>query len=147
MIRKLKMNTDELECIMQIWLKSTIKAHPFISKSYWEDNYPVVKNQYIPVSETYVYVENESIQGFISIMEKSYIGALFVDTDLQGQGVGSKLINYVKSNFEYLELAVYKENVHSVTFYKKCGFSVLKERLNEETKAPEYLMASRNIKL
>lgn len=42
MIRKLK-NVD-IEKIMDIWLESTIKAHDFISKEYWQNNYNIVKN-------------------------------------------------------------------------------------------------------
>ncbi len=147
MIRTLNMNLEELESIMQIWLRATIKAHPFISEKYWNDNYALVKEVYIPNSKTYVYVENETVKGFISILNDAYIGAVFVDTKFQGQGIGKKLIDHVKSTYRYLELAVYKENIKSVAFYKKSGFSILEERPNEETKQNEYLMAYRTLKL
>lgn len=53
MIRYLKQK--DIDKIMKIWLESTIKAHDFIPKKYWQDNFNVVKDTYIPQSKTYVY--------------------------------------------------------------------------------------------
>ena len=48
MIRKLE--NKDINIIMDIWLKSTIKAHNFIDENYWRKNYNNVKNIYIPIS-------------------------------------------------------------------------------------------------
>lgn len=138
MIRKL--DNKDVNRIMEIWLESTIKAHSFIEKEYWQSNYNTVKDVYIPIAETYVYEENDVIKGFISIIDKEFIGALFVDNDYQGLGVGSKLINFVLNKHDTLSLAVYKENLKSVRFYKKMGFEILSEEINEDSKHPEYIM-------
>jgi|ADurb_Val_02_Slu_FD_contig_31_443557_length_1925_multi_4_in_0_out_0_4 hypothetical protein len=45
MIRRFKI--DDLDIVMKIWLESNIKAHDFISKSYWQGNYEVVKDRHI----------------------------------------------------------------------------------------------------
>lgn len=141
MIRKL--DNKDVNRIMEIWLESTIKAHRFIEKEYWQSNYNTVKDVYIPVAETYVYEENDVIKGFISIIDKEFIGALFVDNDYQGLGVGSKLINFVLNKYDTLSLAVYKENFKSVRFYKKMGFEILSEEINEDSKHPEYIMKNK----
>jgi len=141
MIRAFSNSVEEVDRIMSIWRKATIKAHNFISEAYWDKNYSIVKDQYIPISETYVYLDDkDEIQGFISIIEGNFIGAVFVDVDCQGTGIGSKLINHVKDKYGVLELAVYKDNEKSVHFYKKVGFEVLKEELNEETNKSEFIM-------
>ena len=44
MIRKL--NEADIDKVMDIWMKSTIKAHDFISKEYWQNNYNTVKEVY-----------------------------------------------------------------------------------------------------
>ncbi len=137
MIRKLENN--DVDKVMDIWLKSTVKAHDFIEKNYWEDNYNTVKNVYIPMSETYIY-EKEDIKGFISIINNEFIGALFVDNDCQGQGIGKALIEHVKSKYDNLSLAVYKDNYKSVEFYKKMGFKIKSENTNEDTNFVEYIM-------
>ena len=137
MIRKLENN--DVDKVMDIWLKSTVKAHDFIEKNYWEDNYNTVKNVYIPMSETYIY-EKEDIKGFISIINNEFIGALFVDNDCQGQGIGKALIEHVKSKYDNLSLAVYKDNYKSVEFYKKMGFKIKSENTNKDTNFVEYIM-------
>jgi putative acetyltransferase len=139
------MNEKEINKIMSIWKDATIKAHQFISEDYWLRNYNVVKEQYIPIAKTYVYIEGNEIKGFISIINEEFIGALFVDVNCQGNGIGSKLIEYVKGIYDYLELSVYKENEASVYFYKKVGFTIMREDLNEDTDKVEYVMSFKKI--
>ena len=135
-----EMQDVQIEEVMNIWLTSTLQGHPFIARDYWEANYKVVKEQYLPLAKTFVYEEGKQIQGFISIIEGNFIGALFVDTHSQGKGVGKALIDYCKTQYEVLELAVYVENQRAVDFYKKQGFHVIAEQENEDSKAREYGM-------
>ena len=138
MIRKLE-NRD-INIIMDIWLKSTIKAHNFIDENYWRKNYNNVKNIYIPISDTFVYEDNGRIKGFISIINNDFIGALFVDVNSQGMGIGSKLIDYAISIYGNLSLSVYKNNENAFDFYKNKNFKILSEEVNKETKFLEYIM-------
>ena len=55
MIRKLE--DKDIDKVMNIWLESTIKAHDFISKEYWESNYNTVKEVYIPIADSFIYEE------------------------------------------------------------------------------------------
>ena len=79
MIRKLE--DKDIDKVMNIWLESTIKAHDFISKEYWESNYDTVKEVYIPIADSFIYEEKGIIKGFISVIDKEFIGALFVDNN------------------------------------------------------------------
>ena len=61
-------NENDLYAVMQIWFDTNISTHNFISKSYWIDNYDMVK-EILPQAEVYVY-ENEltnQIEGFIGL--------------------------------------------------------------------------------
>ncbi|WP_343346322.1 N-acetyltransferase [Terrisporobacter petrolearius] len=138
MIRNIE--NEDIDKIMDIWLKSTIKAHDFIDEEYWNKNYSTVKNVYIPMSDTFVYEDKENMKGFISIIDKEFIGALFVDPDFQGSGVGKKLINYTMNKYKKLNLAVYKDNKKSVDFYMNIGFKIVKEQKNEDSGYAEYIM-------
>lgn len=138
MIRKL--NNEDIDKVMDIWKESTIKAHEFIDKDYWENNYDTVKNEYIPISDTFVYDDGENIRGFISIINNEFIGALFVDVNYQGLGIGSKLIDYITTKYDKLNLAVYKENEKSVKFYTDKGFKIIEEQKNEDSGFKEYIM-------
>lgn len=138
MIRKL--NEADIDKVMDIWMKSTIKAHDFISKEYWQNNYNTVKEVYIPMSETFVYKDVQGIKGFISVINNEFIGALFVDIDFQGNGIGKQLIDYAVSRYGKLQLAVYKENKKSVEFYINRGFKIIEEQINDDSKHVEYIM-------
>ncbi|MEG0134723.1 MAG: N-acetyltransferase [Cetobacterium sp.] len=137
-----KLENKDINKIMSIWLESTIKAHEFIDKSYWENSYIIVRDVYIPMAETYVYEDNDEIKGFISIINKEFIGALFIDNHYQGKGAGTKLLEFVKNIYGKLTLAVYKDNIRSVEFYKKLGFKIIGEGPNEETKVFEFHMVN-----
>lgn len=138
MIRNIE--NKDIDKIMDIWLKSTIKAHDFIDEEYWNSNYNTVKDVYIPMSDTFVYEDEENIKGFISIINNEFIGALFVDIDCQGNGIGKELINYVINKYKKLNLAVYKDNKKSVDFYINRGFKIVKEQENEDSAYAEYIM-------
>lgn len=141
MIRKLtNIDTDK---IMDIWLESTVRAHNFISREYWENNYKVVKDVYMPIADTFAYEEDGEIRGFISIINNEFIGALFVDVKFQGMGIGSKLIDYSIEKYKKLTLAVYKENQKSVEFYTRKGFKIIEEGLNEDSGYTEYIMENK----
>ncbi|SNS28451.1 putative acetyltransferase [Anaerovirgula multivorans] len=141
MIRKLNVNEQEINKIMEIWRESTIEAHRFISQEYWLKSYEVVKEKYLPMAETYVYLDENEIKGFISILQGEHIGALFIDINCQGKGIGKKLIEHIKEIYDSLTLAVYKENKKAVNFYEKVGFIKKYEKLNEETNESEYSMS------
>lgn len=138
MIRELKIK--EIDEIMNLWLESTINAHKFIPKEYWEMNYDIVKETYIPRSKTFVYVEDLEIKGFISIINNSYIGALFVKTKYQGNGIGGELVDYVQKKYKALTLGVYEKNEKAVEFYKKMCFTKIGQELNDETEEVEIIM-------
>ena len=131
MIRQLQ--NKDIDKIMEIWLESTIDAHKFISKEYWNENYNIVKDMYIPMSKTFVYEDNDDIRGFISIINNDFIGALFVEKNYQSQGIGKSLIDYAKNLYDNLSLAVYKENEKALEFYKKMEFKIISENINEDT--------------
>ncbi|MGL5378855.1 N-acetyltransferase, partial [Clostridium sp.] len=138
MIRKIE--SKDIDKIMDIWLESTIKAHNFISKEYWENSYDTVKNVYIPMAETFVYDDKDGTKGFISIINNEFIGALFVATQYQGSGIGKALIDYTMDKYKKLNLAVYKDNKKSVEFYINRGFKIVKEQINEDSGYDEYIM-------
>lgn len=130
----------EIDEVLDVWLKTNIKAHNFIDKSYWINNYEIVKNEYIPNSKTFIYKEENIIKGFISVLNNCFIGALFVLDEYQGKGIGKSLIDYCKNLYPKLELSVYKENTFAISFYKKYNFKIEKEIQCEDLPNKEYLM-------
>lgn len=136
-IRKYK-NLD-IDDIMDIWLKTNIASHKFIQESYWRDNYGYVKSA-LPVAEIFVYEESGIIKGFVGIVDHTFIAGLFVLPEYQGMGIGKKLINECKLVCERLELCVYIKNKNATEFYKKNGFEVKEEKVDNKTQEKEYVM-------
>lgn len=93
-----------------LWLESTTRSHPFINPTYWQESEPLVREQYIPNAETWVYEVEGTIVGFISVMEQRFVGALFVHHCWHGKGVGVALMTHVQQRFPVLNLEVYEQN-------------------------------------
>lgn len=136
MIRKFEKN--DINAVMQIWENENIKAHKFIPEEYLESNYNFVKES-LPNAEIYVYIIKEKIVGFVGL-NNNHIEGIFVDTNNQCKGIGTSLLNKVKESRNNLTLSVYKKNTNAISFYKKNGFVITNESIDESTNEAEYIM-------
>ena len=136
MIRKL-LNGD-IDRVADIWLKTNLKAHYFISNQYWKSNYELVKEM-MSQSEVYVYEADKMIQGFIGLNDE-YIEGIFVSDEMQSCGIGKLLLDYIKDKKERLQLNVYQKNARAISFYQREGFIIEGEGLDEATGEKEYTM-------
>lgn len=124
------MKDSELEKVSQIWLDSNLEAHDFIDKNFWLDNYPIVKEQF-KTAEIYVDAESE-VKGFVGLQD-DYIAGIFVEKSYRNQGIGKKLINFLKKNHQELSLDVYDKNIRAKQFYERNGFEVSTQSIERET--------------
>ena len=134
----------QLDTLMSLWLESTISGHPFIAESYWHDSYSVVRDVYIPHSETWVCMQEERMTGFISIIDRQFIGALFVASSHTGNGVGGQLLKHVQSLYPGLSLEVYQKNQRAVHFYHHMGFRIEEATWQTDTQHPTWIMCWKN---
>lgn len=118
---------DDMKDILNIWLECNIDAHSFIDKEYWIANVDKVKNELMPESENYKIIIDTQIAGFVSIVNRNYIGALYISKDFQGQGYGKQLLEFCVKKYRHLTLNVYVKNKRAVEFYKRNGFTILRE--------------------
>jgi putative acetyltransferase len=137
MIRQFELS--DMEQVLSIWLDASIKAHNFIAKEFWESKLSAMRDVYLPSAENYVYDEKGIIKGFVSL-DYNTLAAIFVLPGIQGKGIGKQLMAKTKTVRNHLNLTVYKENKKSIGFYKKCGFKVLKEQIDEHTGHTELFM-------
>ena len=136
MIRKL-LNGD-IDRVADIWLKTNLKAHYFISNQYWKSNYELVKEM-MSQSEVYVFEADKMIQGFVGLNDE-YIEGIFVSDEMQSCGIGKLLLDYIKDKKERLQLNVYQKNARAISFYQREGFIIEGEGLDEATGEKEYTM-------
>jgi putative acetyltransferase len=90
-------------------------------------------------SSTYVFEEGNELKGFVSLSGDT-LAALFVSPCYQGKGIGKQLILKSKAIRKKLVLNVYKENKRSIEFYRKNGFKIIKEQIDNHTGHSELVM-------
>lgn len=136
MIRELQ--KADIERVADIWLETNIKAHYFIPAEYWESNFDPVKEM-LSQAEVYVYEDCQKIQGFIGLSDE-YIEGIFVSDGMQSHGIGRLLLNYIKDRRDKLLLNVYQKNTRAICFYKREGFTIQCEGLDEAADEKDYVM-------
>lgn len=128
----------DLEEVAKIWIDTNMKAHDFIPSQYWQNNFQMVKEMFLQ-AEIYVYEDTGRIQGFVG-MDGDYVEGIFVAWEAQSQGIGKRLLDFVKERKKSLRLSVYEKNERAVRFYQREGFVIREERLDESTGEKEYVM-------
>ena len=89
------------------------------------------------LSRIWVY-DDGIVKGLIHIVDKEIV-ELYVDYFFQGQGVGSQLIEYAKSNFLIEYLWAIEKNTDAIRFYLRHGFCLTDQKKYEEG-TTEYLV-------
>ena len=136
MIRELR--KVDINKVAEIWLDTNIKTHYFISAQYWKSNFELVKELLLQAT-VYVYEDKQEIQGFIGLSNE-YIEGIFVSAEMQSQGIGKILLNYVKGKRNKLILNVYQKNTRAISFYQREGFEIQCGGLDEATGEKDYVM-------
>ncbi|MGA7587751.1 MAG: N-acetyltransferase [Rouxiella badensis] len=140
-------DSQDINALVLLWLRSTIKAHPFISESYWLESAAMVKETFLPQARTWVAcrAENKEIVGFISVLNQQFIGALFIIEEFYGSGLAQELMSVVKNYYSKLLLEVYQQNDRAVAFYRKEGFGVITDTHHPGTGLPTWVMSSQSL--
>ena len=137
MIRKLR--KADINKVADIWLDTNIKAHYFIPAQYWKRNFDLVKELLLQAT-VYVYEDKQEIQGFVGLSDE-YIEGIFVSAEMQSQGIGKILLNYVKGKRNNLLLNVYQKNARAISFYQREGFEIQCNGIDKATGERDYAMA------
>ncbi|MCP3925233.1 MAG: GNAT family N-acetyltransferase [Desulfobacterales bacterium] len=130
MIRKYK--EQDLEQIINVWYQSSTLAHPFLNSGIMEKVKSDIINVYIPNAKTWVYEIDNSIVGFISMLDNE-IGGLFVLPNNHSTGIGTKLVDFIKKERSDLEVEVFDKNIIGRAFYYKYGFKRIKKYNHKES--------------
>lgn len=131
---------NDIFAVMQIWLDANIKAHSFIPKDYWTDNYAMVKD-ILPQAEIYVCENSDTsqIDGFIGLTDNCIEG-IFVREDMRSRGIGKQLLDYAKKIKSSMRLSVYQKNTRAIAFYQREQFVIRSESLDDSTNENEFIM-------
>jgi len=73
----------------------------------------------------WVFELNDDVIGFMAL-DRNYIDRLYIDPENQGQGIGSRLIEYAKEMYpDGLVLNTHLQNTRARLFYEARGFKVV----------------------
>ena len=136
MIRKIR--EDDIVKVMSLWMKGNLKYHNFIDKDYWLEIFNNKKEELLN-TDTFVYIENEKILGFISLNNQN-VTDIYVDNNLLRTGIGTKLINYCKDLKENLEVTIFEKNINAILFFSSLGFKNMGIHINEKFNEKEYIL-------
>lgn len=138
--------TEDTEEVVSLWLEATVASHGFIPREYWEEACGDMRELYLPASDEIVlHIDDASgkIDAFLAFVG-DFLAALFVAPGSQGMGLGSRMLRIARRMHPCLTLSVYAQNARAVAFYRKNGFEVCLERVEEKTGCLEYLMEYRS---
>ncbi len=130
MIRKY--HPSDIEEVIDTWFQASLLAHPFLDAAFLEKEKQHIREIYMPNTETWVFEENDRVTGFISMMGNE-VGAIFVQPEKHGTGIGKQLMDHVVLQHRELEVEVFEKNSIGRAFYDRYGFKSIKSHIHEET--------------
>lgn len=122
-------DTDEL---LDVWERASRVAHHFLDPEFFSVERQEIQQRWLPMAETVVVEQDHQIIGFLSLIGNE-VGAIFVDPDHQGRGVGRSLMDWARQARPWLELDVFEENAIGRRFYEAYGFQEIGRHTNEAT--------------
>lgn len=129
--------------LIRVWLASTIPGQSFLHPEHWRAMEPEIRQDLLPVAETWVVEDHGEIVAFMSILD-NLIGGLFTHPDHQGNGHGRALIEHIRGRFAPVLVEVFEANQKAIGFYRKCGFVEHERRDDEASGLPQLIMRLEN---
>jgi len=127
---------EDLAELLDVWYRASLIAHPFLTPEFFEAERREIAETWMPLAETIVYEADGCVVGFLALIGNE-VGAIFVDPDSQGRGIGRELMNAARASRQFLELDVFEANSIGRHFYDAYGFELVDRHLNEATGQPE----------
>ena len=125
--------------LIRVWLASTIPGQTFLPAEHWRSLEPMIREQMIPIAETWVVEEDGELVAFMSLLG-NLIGGLFTHPDRQGKGHGRALIDHACGLFGTVLVEVFEANEQAIGFYRSRGFVDHERNIDEATTLPVLIL-------
>ena len=127
---------DDLDELLDVWHRASLVAHSFFSEDFLEVERRQIADHWLPLADTMVYETEGRVVGFLALIGNE-VGAVFVDPDRQGHGIGRALMENARDRRPFLELNVFEANSIGRRFYDAYGFEFVSRHVHEATSQPE----------
>jgi putative acetyltransferase len=127
---------EDLGGLLDVWYRASLIAHSFLSEEFFETERRLIAERWLPIAETMVYETSGRVVGFLALIGNE-VGAIFVDPDSQGRGIGRALMDAARDSRPFLELDVFEANSIGRRFYDAYGFEFVNRHVNEAVGEPE----------
>lgn len=122
----------DCEGVLRVWAQASALAHPFLSEDFLARERHNIPNIYLPQAETWVWVADEQVVGFISLLGNE-VGAIFVAPQFHRSGIGRALMERAQALRGDLEVEVFTSNLLGRAFYAKLGFELMHQKVHDQT--------------
>jgi putative acetyltransferase len=113
---------EELELLVDIWLKSVCATHHFLTEDDIEQLLPPTRG-YLTSDESELWVLSDAgtIVGFMGL-DGTKLDALFLTPEIRRRGGGRQLVEWAETLKGELTVDVNEQNPEALRFYEACGF-------------------------
>ncbi len=126
---------EDDDAIIAAWEAASRLAHPFLSDDFIAGERKAIRETYLPNTKTYVAEQDGAVVGFASMIGDE-LGAIFLEPDHHGKGVGRALMDAAADGHDFVEVEVFERNPIGRAFYQRYGFREIKKPVHERTSEP-----------
>jgi putative acetyltransferase len=123
---------SDLNDVLSSWENASRLAHPFLTSEFLDLERHNIPKVYLPNADTWVAEHNGEVIGFIALIGNE-VGAIFVQPEYHGTGVGRALMDKAQALRGDLEVEVFEANSIGRRFYANYGFEPLSKKVHAET--------------
>jgi putative acetyltransferase len=131
-----KYSTEHRDQVLDVWEKSVLATHNFLSQADFKSIKEIVKTIDFNAFEVYCLVLNNEVEGFLGVAEQK-VEMLFISPEYIGKGFGKELLLFAINELKADKVDVNEQNESAVEFYKKFGFKTY-ERTDKDDQGKEY---------
>ena len=133
---------QETEQLVRIRRDAEQDALQFLPASYFDEKAETVRDE-IRSGDVFVIGGEtdgaDNVLGFIGLQDDCIAG-FFIDRAVQSQGLGKRLLDFVKERYDRLTLDVFAKNDGAVRFYTREGFAIRESASDPATGELVYTM-------
>lgn len=113
----------EKDRLVEIYDSAILESHSFLDSKKRQNNRSLMERSLDnPETEILVLEYDQTIIGFATFISNDRMSGFFIEPKFQGQGLGTRFMQYIQNTRKSIKLAVYKSNKKGISFYKKNGF-------------------------